>query len=131
MFSLSEMKLLMIQLTANIKQTQLEMKNTKLDNSVQQRLENKLITLTSIKQKISNQIEHHCDKENHQPPQPRTLIVDDSGAIRNVMRSYFLKLGFEQVDVAADGSQAWERLQQGIEQTYEWYKQQHGELREK
>ena len=117
MFTLSEMKLLMIQLTADIKQTQFEVHQTKLDDPSHLRLENKLITLIAIKQKISAEIEQN----NHQDKQafslPKTLIVDDSESTRDVIRCYFIELGFEQVDIAADGSQAWSRLQQGVEQS--------------
>ena len=117
MFSLSEMKLLLIQLTADIKQTQLEVQNTRFDSPIHLRLENKLITLISIKQKLNKKIEHSYHKENESHPLPRTLIVDDSETIRDVIRSYFIELGFDNVDMAADGSQAWSRLQQSVEQS--------------
>lgn len=115
MFSLSEMKLLNIQLTADIQQAQRQVHQSDFADPNHSRLENKLITLTSIKRKVSTRLS--------EPPYtdititPRVLVVDDSETVRDVVRCYFIELGFEQVDVANDGEQAWRKLQAGLEQS--------------
>ena len=116
MFTLSEMKLLMIQLTSDIKQTQLQVHQTPFDDPHHIQLENRLITLIAIKKKVANKLENQCNKENNAFRLPKTLIVDDSDSVRDAIRSYFLELGFDQVDMAADGAQALNRLKQNLEQ---------------
>jgi two-component system chemotaxis response regulator CheY len=42
----------------------------------------------------------------------RVLIVDDLSTLRKVLRKLLVELGFETIDEAGDGQDAWEKLQQ-------------------
>lgn len=111
MFSLSELKLLMSQLGEDIAMTQKQINETGVEDAAHVCLENKLIVLVGIKRKLAVKFEESCALEAKSDEQLRILIVDDSEAMREVLRCYFMELGFECVDMAADGLEAWRKLQ--------------------
>jgi two-component system, chemotaxis family, chemotaxis protein CheY len=46
------------------------------------------------------------------PKKTRILIADDAEIIREVVLQFFKELGFEDLETAEDGEQAWERIRQ-------------------
>lgn len=44
----------------------------------------------------------------------RILVVDDAEVIREVVSKFFHELGYENVDVAVDGEEAWTRVQGAV-----------------
>lgn len=110
MFNLAEIKVLMRQLSDDIAMTQKLINQTDVECAEHVVLENRLIVLVGIKRKLGIKLDKEMAKAKEIDKQPKLLIVDDSEAIREVLRCYFDELGFKEIVLAADGMEAWRKI---------------------
>ncbi|MFT5312205.1 MAG: two-component system chemotaxis response regulator CheY [Paraglaciecola sp.] len=111
MFTVSEIKQLLSQLGEDITAIQSHITDTTIEDAEHSCLENKLIVLGGIKRKLAIKLEQELSMQGEHVKQPRVLVVDDSEATREVIRCYLNQMGFEHVDLAADGVEAWQKMQ--------------------
>ena len=111
MFNLNEIKWLAEELVQSINKLQKKVKETDINDPAHVVYENKLIVLVGIRSKLMIKLAAEKQREAAKTRSLRVLVVDDSEAVREVLHCYFLELGFEQVDMAADGMQAWRKIQ--------------------
>ncbi len=108
MFTPKEIKFLKTELNTYVEKVQQRLDKPDLDESLRERIEDRLIVIVSILNKLG-----HAEPEKEvKSTLFRVLIVDDTESMRQINRHYFMECGFKNVDVAEEGERAFKMMKQ-------------------
>lgn len=106
MFNSTEIKFLKSELNHYVIKAQSLLENPDVEGTKRENIESKLITAVSV----VNKIMHAMPDKEEKSALSRVLIVDDVESMRKIHRHYLMECGFKNVDLAEDGSRAFQML---------------------
>lgn len=111
MFTTREIRFLKMEIGGLVEKTQEKLDQDDVEGAKRHSLEERLITAVSV----VNKLENLRPEKEEQKKDAKVLIVDDVESMRKVHRHYFLEVGFRNIDMAADGLQAYKMMRAAIE----------------
>jgi two-component system, chemotaxis family, chemotaxis protein CheY len=109
MFSESEISFLAGELKRFTMKGKERLESDSVSDTQRQRLETKLVTVSSIRRKLRNEQRLH---ENASKTTPSVLLVDDMESVLQLHKQILRKMGFINVETAANGQIALKKLKE-------------------